>query len=216
MPHYCFICPDGTIEDVNPQTGQRVRLPDQRVAGCVERLCCSHPAMRAGVQTARHPQTGQMVQQRVAIPDVEAAWNWLTQTYGRSPQNPNGLIFSPHANYKCTVTNSARGVDNVPSMYCVQIAYPAVVRENVNAPTSQPVGNSGHEIGPPPMSGQPRAVPPGAFEEMPDAALAANSDPAFGEIDPQGGTYTDIDSQGQEVRRELYRPASVPIQQRNG
>ena len=203
MPHYCWMCPDGkTVQGVDPRTGQMAILPDQRVAGCVERLCCYTPFIKPGQMM--HPQTRQMVQ--VAVPDEVATWTWINQSSGQR--------LSPGADYQCVVTNPARGKGGQPSVYCVQTTEPSVVREQVNAPTMQPVGNAGSPVGPAPLPGQPRTVPFGAFEQLPDPALPGYSDPVMGDIDAAGGTYTDIDaSTGQEVRREMYRQSAIPTAQ---
>ena len=167
MPHYCWMCPDGnSVMGVDRRTGQQGILPDQRVAGCVERLCCCTPFVKPMIQNIRHPQTGQVMQRRVAAPDAQATLTWIMQS---------GFAMAPGADYQCIITNAVNDPQTTPSVYCVQETKPAVVREQINAPTMQPVGNAGAPVAPPPLPNQPRTVPFGAFETLPDPALPIKS-----------------------------------------
>ena len=212
MPHFCFMCPDGTLSAVNPQTSQRVVLPDQRRAGGIERICCCTPFARSVLRQFRHPQTGQIVQKQVAAPDEMATWNWLQSIVDATGRQ--AYPFVPGADYQCVITNPAQSGERTPVVYCCQITAPAVARAPVDAPTAQPVGNPGAAIGMPPLAGQKRTQDAGIMEPLSDVALPGNADPTLGTIDPEGGTFTDTDIlTGQELPREYIRQAPPPMHQ---
>ena len=188
---YFFKCPDG-----------------REVAGCVERICCYSPF----IAPRRHPNGQPLVDQRTgqpaAGPDAQKTWNWLIQ---------QGYPFPQGIPFECIITNPAQKAERAPYIYCVQYTLPSATRAPIQAPYADPVGNRGSA--PPPMAG-PAPAPgerrynPGTYEALPDVALASNSDPMIGEIDGAGGTFTDIDGQGNEVQRQMVQPAGVPVQQR--
>lgn len=192
MPHLCWMCPD-----------------EQRVAGCIERLVQYSPFIAPAV----NPNNGQPLinpktNRQMYMADVRAAWNWLVTSW--LPQS--GYQFPPNVAFNCTITNPARGEDRAPSVYCVQETKPVVTREQISAPYAQPVGNRGQSAVPLPMPNQPRTLmnPAGSLEPLPDPALPSNQDPLMGEIDGSGGTYMDIDGNGNEVVRQNLVPQPPP------
>lgn len=128
------------------------------------------------------------------VPDAAATWTWMMGLQ---------LPFPPGVAFDCMVTNSAQSADNRPTVYCVQMSPPAVERSYVNAPTMQPVGNPGAPSSLP-VANQPRTVPAGAYEEIPHAALPGAD--AMMDMDPAGGTYTDVTLDGKEVQRDVMSP----------
>lgn len=180
MPHFAF-----TFE------------PSQ--AGCVERVCLFTPWDKQ----ARAPN-GAVVQ------PAEQAWTFLQQYAQQRDQSGNPLLtFTPGCKIGCTCINPG-GQGQQPNVYCVQKADPYVGRAQVNAPWGAPVA-SGVSLAPPPLPGQPGAArqgcaPQGMYDDLGDSALALTGDSVFGEVDGYGGTYTDVDSQGREVKREIAMP----------
>ncbi len=188
---YFFKCPDG-----------------REMAGCVERLCCYSPF----IAPRRHPNGQPMVDQRsgqpIIGPDAQKTWNWLVQQGYPLPQG---------VSFECIITNPAQKAERSPYIYCVQYTIAQATRAPIQAPYADPVGNRGNA--PPPMAG-PAPIPgvrtpnSGTYETLPDGALPSNSDPMLGEIDGAGGTFTDIDAQGNEIPRQMVQAAGVPVQQR--
>lgn len=158
---------------------------------CVERICCSTPFMR---QSPRGP-----------MPDAQATWNWLTQ---------QGYRFPPNVAFEGQILNP-QNLSNQPYVFCVQTTAPMVGRAPIDALYAQPVGNRGVQQMPP-IAGQERIGSAGMYQQLPDAALPSNSDPMLGDIDGAGGTYADIDGNGQETLRgqDLLRPAGPPVHER--
>ncbi len=193
MSHYCFTCPEG-----------------REVAGCVERICCYSPFLRPRL----HPQTRQPLADQqgrpLVEPDAGRTWQWLMQLNYAFPQGVQFL---------CTVTNPMTDQSQrSPNVYCIQTTAPQASRAQVDAPYAQPVGNRGVQSAP--VMASPQGAAPrhpsqaGMYDTLPDAALAGNSDPMLGEIDAAGGTYTDIDGNGNEVPRQMQQLSSPPVQQR--
>lgn len=158
-------------------------------AGCVERVCMFSP-----------------------WPQAQQAWNWLLQ-YAQQP-GPFGqpmIMFAQGAKVSnCTCTNQG-GQGQQPNVYCVQRSMPTVDRQQVNAPYNTPLAN-GYNLTPPPVAGpsgqrrDPLQNPQGMYEDLTDAALAASADAVFGEMDGAGGTFTDVDSRGNETLRGITAP----------
>lgn len=156
------------------------------VAGCVERVCLFTPWVQNG---------------------PALAWQWLQQ-FARTP-DPSGrpvLMFAQNCNVGCTCTNPG-GAGTAPNVYCVQKAEPLIDRQQINAPYGSPIGN-GHALTMPPLptKGRDASSPQGMYENMPDCALANNADPMFGDSDGAGGTFSDLDSTGHEVIRQMTSP----------
>jgi hypothetical protein len=170
-------------------------------AGAVERvLVCSPFVAQANVRN----QMGQVVQ--AMVPDKRAAFQFASQN---APMCPN-------VDYDCYPLSKMYGAnERTASVLCSQTAAPAVTQQYVQSaqPVGQPVGNPGHAIQPQRQPGQKNEF---GYEELPDAALPATQDAVFGDIDGAGGTFTDIDSQGNEVRRQMSVPIQPPVQQRVG
>lgn len=174
-------------------------LPAHAVPGCVERVAMYTPCNQA--QQVRNPQNGQVM----AVNPPQIAWNWLTT---------QGLIFPQGVNFEYRVISPAgqnpAGADTSPAIWCVQETRQTVERTQVNAPYAQPVGN-GRQLTEPPVlqpKNAPRTVPAGCMEDLGDAGLAINSDTVVGDMDGAAGTFTDIDSLGQETMRQMYMPQS--------
>ncbi len=163
-------------------------------AGCVERVCLFTP----WTQPARGPDGGIMQ-------PWQQAYGFLMQyAQQRDPQNNPLLVFTPGVQFKCTCITPG-GAGNTPNIYCIQKADPYIDRQQVNAPFNMPVA-SGRNFTPPPLPSKERVVPQGMYEDMHDCALAATSDSILGEMDGAAGTFTDIDSQGNEVVRGVTAP----------
>lgn len=171
-------------------------MTDQQVAGCVERILVASPFLKPAVVNT--PQG----QRQMNVPDPKATWNWVSQQQ---------LPFPPGANFKTYIISASYMKDiTSPQVLMVQTAPPVLSESGVNSgsPYGPPVGNRGAPIGPPPIAGQPGGG--GHYEDLPDAALPGNADPMVGDTDPAGGTFTDIDLQGNETRRDMMRPISPP------
>ncbi len=167
---------------------------DPPQAGCVARVCLYTP----WTQNARSPQ-GQVVD------PAGQAWGYLLQYANqRDPQGQPLLVFPPNPQIGCTCTNPG-GTGRDPNVYCIQTHMPYVDRAQVNAPYNTPVA-SGRSFAPPPMPSKERTAPQGMYEDLTDCALAANGDTVFGDSDGAGGTYSDVDSQGREIPRQMTMP----------
>lgn len=168
-------------------------------AGCVERVCLFTP----WAQPARAPN-GSVVQ------PADQAWAYLQSFASQRDQNNNpSLVFSPGCKINCMCTNPG-GTGNTPNVYCIQKADPYVGRAQVNAPYGQPV-SSGGMMSTPPLPSKDRLVPQGVYEELNDCALPRTNDSLLGEMDGEGGTYTDVDSQGREIPRQMMMPPSQKV-----
>jgi len=185
------------------------------VAGCVDRMVVNTPYVRA-------VNTQQGV---VNHADPATTWAFIRQLPYPWPPNMNPKPFLLNG-------KTGQGATPQPDLLCIQMAAPELSRQMVNSgmPTGAPYGNPGAPLTPPPMvmpqpqvaqpqpqmPGQPMPPMAGAgkvYEELPDAALPGAPDELFGG-DAQGGTYTDIDSTGQEIKRTLVQQAPPPPQQR--
>ncbi len=169
-------------------------------AGCVERVALSTPWH----QPVRTPQ-GQVLD-----PGAQA-WSFLMQYAQQRDQfGQPALIFPSNlqpAGIKCICTNPA-GHSPQPNVYCIQKTEPMIDRQQVNAPYNMPVSSGGGLTLPPVQqpANAPRIAPQGMYEDLTDSALPATADAVFGEMDGAGGTYTDIDSQGREIKRGMTAP----------
>ncbi len=181
MPHFTFIF-----------------TPAQ--AGCVERVVLSTPWF----QNARGPQ-GQVVD-----PGAQA-WAYLLNFAQQRDQFGQPCLIFPSglqpSGIQCICTNP-NGHSQQPNVYCIQKTEPLVDRQQINAPYSMPVSSGGGLTPPPaqPPPNAPRAVPQGMYEDLTDSALASTADSVLGDMDGAGGTYTDVDSQGREVKRGMMSP----------
>lgn len=171
---------------------------DPPQAGCVVRVCLFTP----WTQPARTPQGN--------LDPSGQAWAYLLQyAQQRDAQGQPFIVFPQDPQIGCTVLNPG-GTGNQPNVYCVQKAEPLVDRQQVNAPYNSPVA-SGRGFSPPPMPSKDRAAPQGMYEDLTDCALPATADAVFGEMDGAGGTYTDVDSQGREVPRQMMMPPGPKV-----
>lgn len=172
---------------------------DPPQAGCAIRVCLFTP----WTQPARAPN-GQ------PMDPAQQAWAYLQQYANqRDQQGQPALVFPPNPEIKCTCLNPG-GTGNQPNVYCIQKADPDIGRAQINAPYNHPVGN-GQSWAPPPLPSKERAAPQGAMEDLTDCALSATGDTVFGEMDGAGGTYSDVDSQGREIPRQMFMPPSPKI-----
>ncbi len=147
-------------------------------------------------QTQQGPMTAPVV-----------AWN-LAMQYCQAQRIP----LPPQVQFVPTLLSNEKNRGDTEVMM-VQTSQPTADRVQTNAVEGMPVGN-GYNLTPPPTL-QPqnaqRENPMGTYDVLPDCALAANSDSMMGEMDGQGGTWTDVDSQGREVPRQMYIEPSKPI-----
>jgi hypothetical protein len=134
------------------------------------------------------------------VSGAQAAFNWSMQSFQASGVPiPHGCQFEPK------VLSHDRDKGNNPNIETYQVSRPTAERSQVNAVEGQPVGN-GYRLSEPPIQrsqgDMTRAAPPGCMEELPECALASNSDSMLGEIDGFGGTWTDFSptSKTEEVR----------------
>lgn len=166
--------------------------------GYVERVCVYSPWTQ-----------NQRAQNGATVNPIEAAWYALQQLAQK-----NGWVFSPGVDYKPMITNKATDMGNEFKCYCVQFAQPSVERAQVNAPYGVPHGN-GRQLTMPPVATKERSVAQGLYEQIDQSALPANAgDGLMAEMDGEGGTWTDLDSLGNEVVRHELMPQGVPVQQR--
>lgn len=178
-------------------------------AGCVAKVVVKTPWNRPVKE-----QPSQVYPQGRVLQPVEAAYAWLA-AFGAQRDgygNPR-LLFPPQA--QCQA--QPLGPDDGEATILAVEPYPATVdRQPVTAPYGMPVGN-GHSMAPPPQLPPPnaqRVVPQGMYEELGDCALANTTDPLMGEMDGLGGTYTDVDSMGREVIRQIAMPPSPKVTDR--
>lgn len=142
------------------------------------------------------------VHQGRTVPDLRKAFQWAMATLPRS------LPFPPSQEWRPSPLNWALDYppEQEPQLLCYQLAAPVMSAQGVmsGAPVGSPVGQGG--MAPPP------AVPPrgqrsnGTYEELPDAALPSRQEQML-DIDPTGGTFTDIDQFGNESPRQSVRQA---------
>lgn len=171
-------------------------------AGCVDNIIVYSPFMKQG--QGRRPD-GAIVP--VAVPDVQAALGWMMGT---------GHPFAD-SNFDFYMLARKSDIESpAPSVQCVSIAEPSVSSRHVTAgqPDVQPIGNPGHfapppQAGPPPAAGQQYRSETG-YEDISDVGLGRTADSMFGDGDPEGGTYTDIDLQGREMKRGTQAPVQPP------
>jgi hypothetical protein len=160
---------------------------NQRRPGCVEALYCATPFL--GQQRAPNGQV-------YNVPNAQQTWAWLAQ---------QGLPFPPGVSFACRNITPYPNQEQNRSPMLIAVHYtPAPVQATqvqINAPYNTPVGNRGQNNVELPVVGAPRVGQQGAFEVLPDAALPGNADPMLGEHDGQGGTYSDIQSDGTEYTR---------------
>lgn len=181
MPHLKFTCPE-----------------QQRIAGCLQAFMMYTPFdPRLQVQTQQGPMTG-----------AQVAWNLAMQDCANKR-----IPLPPQCQFAPTLISTNKDQGEQPSIYMVEITQPTANRVQTNAVEGMPVGN-GYSLAPPPTiqpMNAPRANPMGSYDELPDCALAANHDTMMGEMDGEGGTWTDVDSRGNEVPRRMYIEPSKPI-----
>lgn len=187
MPQFRFTCPE-----------------QKRAAGRIEAIQVRGPFMRP-VQLP----TGQTGYQ----PDSTMAWNWLIGNLDKF--NPP-LPFPPNTPFTPALEDPqyVPQIDVTPRVVGVHLTpVPTVQRTVIDAPTMQPTGNPGAS---PPGGGMENWLPnqrmDTGYEIISDQALPRSADPMLGEIDPEGGTFTDISSTGVEIKRELRRPYGPNLQ----
>ncbi len=170
-------------------------------AGCVEKVVMSTPWN----QPQRHPQTGQAMQ------PTDAAWVWLQGYANQRDANGNPvLFFPPGCSVGCQQIGTG-GEGQQPNVISVQTTVASADRQQINAPYGQPVGN-GRQLTMPPIASKERLVPQGLYEPLSDVALASNADPLMGEMDGEGGTFTDFSPiTGVETVREYAMPPSPKV-----
>lgn len=183
MPLFLFQCPT-----------------ENRVAGAVDCVVVRTPFWKTKAdprsgQAMYHPQTRQPLME----PDAQKTWQWL---------NTQGLPLSPGANYSGMALAPTSDQKYQPQVICVQIIPPTVQQHaQLHAPFGSPVGNSGAPITQPPQAdpnwrpGMPAPYRQDPFETLDNSALPGGSDSMLGDVDPSGGTFTDIDTQGNEIQR---------------
>jgi len=169
-------------------------------AGCVERVSLSTP-WHQPVQTR---------QGQIMDPGAQA-WAYLMNFAQQKDQFGQPCLIFPNglqpSGIKCICTNPT-GHSQQPNVYCIQKTEPMIDRQQINAPYNMPVSSGGGLTLPPVMqaANAPRAAPQGMYEDLTDSALPSTADAVFGEMDGAGGTYTDLDSRGNEIKRGLTSP----------
>lgn len=172
-------------------------------AGFVERICAYSPWTKT--------QAMQTPNGVVQLDPLQAAWNAIQQLAAQ-----NGWAFAEGVNYAPQITNKVTDMGPAFKVYCIQFAQPGVERTQVNAPYGVPVGN-GRQLTMPPMAKRERDVPQGAYEQVDSCALPTTpGDGLLSEMDGEGGTFTDLDSLGNEVVRHEFMPQSQPRTPRVG
>ena len=192
MPMYTFECP-----------------PQQRIAGCVEKIVVRTPYWRGKVHPNGAPVIDPRTNRQVPEPDSQQTWAWISQ------QN---LPLPPSASFSGSIQTYTPDTNLPAEVIAVQYTQPQVQgHAPIHAPYGQPVGNAG-AYQPPPMVDSrfqnPAAKPyrQDPFEPLDGAALPGGTDSMMGDVDPSGGTFTDTDSQGNEIRRQDI----MPVAPRNG
>ena len=137
----------------------------------------------------------------------EAAFDYLCKYANQRDVNGNCLLYFPP---DCKTYVKQESAQNGQPGIADPTVYPATVdRQQVNAPYNMPVG-TGHGLSMPPEQqpkGATRAVPSGMYEQLEDVALANTSDPLMGEMDGEGGTWTDFSPTDRtETRRQITAP----------
>lgn len=172
-------------------------------AGCVASVLVQTPWAAAQNQ---EPPSQAYPQGRVLSPP-EAAFSFLCNYANQRDANGTCLMYFPqNAEIKCQAVNQSHGGPGVGDV----TVYPATAdRQQINAPYNMPIGNGRVLTLPPeqaPKNAQ-RAVPCGMYEQLEDCAVGNTSDPLMGEMDAEGGTWTDFSPTDRtEVKREVAMP----------
>jgi hypothetical protein len=178
-----------------------------RIPGCVEKIVVRTPFWKAKIdptgQQVFHPVTRKPTME----PDYAQTWVWLSQAAAQY-----GVTLPPSANFAGSILAPTPDINTPPSILCVQTT-PASIQQHapVHAPYGQPVGNPG-QFAPPPMvdpnwkPGMPAPYRQDPFEALDASALPSTADSMLGEVDPSGGTFSDVDVNGNEMRRDERRP----------
>lgn len=178
-------------------------------AGCVAKVILKTPWDRP----VREQPSQHFPQGRILNPP-EAACAWLGSYGAQQDQYGNPVLLFPPGSQPLI---HQIGNEHGPAQVLAIEPYPPIVdRQQVNAPYGQPVGNGRSFALPPeqPKPNAPRAVPMGMYEPLADCAVTLNSDSLMGDSDGEGGTYTDIDSMGNEVVRQLAMPQGPRVTDR--
>ncbi len=167
-------------------------------SGCVERACVSTPWFQPQ-QTQQGP-----------VDPKQLAYNYLMQYSNQRDGNNNPILFfAQNAKCECIVINPS--AHTPPNVYCIQKAEPTADRCQVNAPYNMPLSN-GQGLTMPPIASQEKRMNPGMYEPMHDSALPRTNDTLLGEMDGEGGTFTDYSpTTGTETVREYAMPVSPKV-----
>lgn len=188
MPMYTFECP-----------------PQQRIAGCVEKIVVRTPFLKGKFHPNGAPVIDPRTNRQVPEPDSQQTWAWVAQ---------QRLPLPPSANFSGSIQSYTADANLPPEVIATQYTQQQVqAHAQIHAPYGQPVGNAG-AYQPPPMV-DPRYQNPAAkiyrqdqWEPLDGAALPGGTDPMLGDVDPAGGTFTDIDSAGNEIQRQDIMPVA--------
>lgn len=179
-------------------------------AGCMASVVVQTP----WDQKQNYEKPSQQFPQGRVLSPPEAAFAFLCNYANQRDANGNCLLyFPPNVQTKCELLGDKNGQ---PAVGTVQKFEPTSDRQQVNAPDNFPVGNGRSYALPPeqPQKGAARAVPQGLYEDLTDCALPRTSDSLLGDMDGEAGTYTDTDSMGNEVVRQLAMPPSPKVYER--
>lgn len=182
--------------------------PDEGArTGCVERVIVEGQFAKPSGQI--NQQTGQPIY----MPDQQAAGKWAAG---------QGLPY-PGCNFKGAPIGRSLQPCPTPKIIAIQYTMPQLSAAGVNAGGvyGPPYGNGGVGNMPPPPEAQAAMAPGQHRQGLPDyepihAAGLPNTQDSFLDIDPQGGTFTDISpTSGVEEVRNVdipvpYDPTKVP------
>lgn len=203
--------------------------PEHYKPGYVERIMIEGPFYRM----AQNPQTGQPGIVRgpnnLPIPDKQAAGRYAA-SLAFNENTGSGFLYPYKSStgfvygFSLQPDGMAPAVEGPPRVIMFQLTgsnVPSVSGQQVMAaqPYGPPVGNGGSGAPPSVPVRQPadyRARDPlqaTTYEPLDDSALPVTPD-GFMDADPQGGTFMDIDTLGEERRRSLeprpYDPSKLP------
>lgn len=173
-------------------------------AGCLASVVVQTP----WAAEKNYEQPSQQFPQGRWLTPPEAAYAFLCNYANQRDGNGTCFMYFPPEprQIQCQAVSAHNGGPGIAE----PTVYPATVdRQQVNAPYNMPIGNGRGLTLPPEQTPKnaPRGVPCGMYEQLEDVALANTSDPLMGEMDAEGGTWTDFSPTDRtETKREIAMP----------